>query len=87
MAKIISETLDKELDVPDGSDLDVIKDGFDVPFGCEDGICGTCTIEVLEGMENITERNQKEIDFALKDPDRLACQCKIKSGTIKVKHY
>ena len=87
MAKIISAVYGKEIEVEDGSTLHIIKDEFDVPFGCEDGICGTCTMEVLEGIENLTERTEAEKEFGLKDPDRLACQCKIKHGTIKIKHY
>ena len=87
MAKIISETLNKELEVEDGCDMKILEKEFSVPFGCEDGFCGTCQMEVLEGMENLTERNDKERDFGIEDPDRFACQCKILKGVVRIKHY
>jgi vanillate O-demethylase ferredoxin subunit len=41
----------KVLTVPaDGSILDVLRDhGINIPSACEEGICGTCIVNVLEG--------------------------------------
>jgi ferredoxin len=36
-------------------------------------------------MENLGDRNQQEEDMGLSGNKRLACQCKIKGGTIKIK--
>lgn len=56
-----------------------------VPFACEEGVCGTCVIEVTEGMENLSEFTEEEVDFlGEQDSERLACQCKIKGGCVKV---
>lgn len=52
-----------------------------IPFGCENGICSTCLIQINKGMENLNERTEQE-EFTLdargaNDDMRLACQCKI----------
>jgi vanillate O-demethylase ferredoxin subunit len=43
---------DRTIQVPaDKSILDVLLDeGVDVPFSCMDGVCGSCKVQVLEGM-------------------------------------
>jgi len=56
-----------------------------IPFGCQDGSCGTCMIFVLEGMEHLSEFNAKEKELGIEVPHRLACQCVLKKGMIKVK--
>ncbi len=42
----------KEITVPDGKTiLQVVRDaGLDVPFSCEEGICGACETRVVEGI-------------------------------------
>lgn len=56
-----------------------------VPFACTEGVCGTCVIEVEEGMDNLSEYTQEEEDFlGDKGCERLACQCRIKKGTVKI---
>lgn len=61
--------------------------GSKMVFGCEAGVCGTCTINVLEGAENLSEKTDQEKDslimFGAKDNQRLACQCKVK-GDVKI---
>jgi ferredoxin len=85
MAKIIfNETEEKE--VPDGDALKGYCEEMGVPFACEEGICGTCIIEVEEGAENLSPFTQEELDFlGEQERERLACQCKIKCGTVKIK--
>lgn len=83
MAKLIID--DREFELKEG---DAIMDACmeaGIPFGCQSGICGTCIIEVLEGMEHLSERNQQETDMELEEHERLACQCRILSGTVKVR--
>lgn len=57
-------------------------------FGCCNGDCGTCAIEVIEGYENLSKMGSKEkTTLALKKldfPYRLACQCAIQ-GNIKIR--
>ena len=82
MAKLIIN--DKEIELPDGADIkDPCKENG-IMFGCEDGKCGTCQIKVDEGMENLNEKNDSERDMTTGDDVRLACQCKIKQGTVKI---
>ena len=78
---------DKSIEVKDGSAIKETCKDLGVPFGCEDGICGTCMIQIESGSENLNEQNQKEKDLYLDKNIRLACQAKIKSGTIKIKLF
>ena len=65
-----------------------------IPFACTEGICGTCVIEIEEGSENLSDPTEEEYDFLGDDvaggegsgKERLACQCKIKCGTVKIKY-
>ncbi len=82
MAKVIID--DVEFDVPDNSLIDEICENAGIPFSCNSGVCGTCQIEILEGAENLDELNQEEEDLGMDKNNRLGCQCKIKSGVVKV---
>jgi ferredoxin len=86
MAKLIFEDTQEEFELPDGSSITEVCEEAGVPFACTEGVCGTCVIEVVDGMENLSEFNQAEADF-LGDlcKERLACQCKIKGGCVKIK--
>ncbi len=86
MAKIIYEERKKEIEIKDG---DFIKDACEklgVPFSCAEGICGTCMIDVVEGQETLSELTQEEKDMGRDKNHRLACQCKIKRGMVKIKY-
>jgi len=83
MAKIIVEGQEKEID--DGSEIKDACEYLDIPFGCRQGNCGTCTLQIIEGKENLSEKSDKENDMSLEQEDRLACQCKINGGTIVIK--
>ena len=86
MAKIIFENTHEEIEVPDGSSITESCEEAGVPIACAEGVCGTCVIEVTSGMENLSEFNQAEADFLGElNCERLACQCKIKRGTVKIK--
>jgi ferredoxin len=86
MAKLIFEESGEEFDLPDGSPIIEPCEQAGVPFACTEGVCGTCVVEVCEGMDNLSEFNQAEADFLGElDRERLACQCKIKSGLVKLK--
>jgi len=85
MAKLIFNKTE-EVDLPDGSSIKEACEECGVPFACEEGVCGTCVIEVEQGMENLSEFTQEEEDFLGEiGCERLACQCRIKSGNVKVK--
>jgi ferredoxin len=86
MAKLYFEDNGEEIDLPDGSPIAEACEQAGVPFACTEGICGTCVVEVTEGMQNLSEFNQAEADFLGElDRERLACQCKIKCGSVKIK--
>jgi ferredoxin len=85
MAKLIFNK-DEEIPLEDGSPIKEACEEVGVPFACEEGVCGTCVIEVEEGMENLSDFTQEEEDFLGEmGCERLACQCKIKSGLVKIK--
>nr|WP_322878981.1 2Fe-2S iron-sulfur cluster-binding protein [Pseudocalidococcus azoricus] len=50
------------------------------------GQCGTCIVEIVEGMENLSERTPVETRKLKKKPEsfRLACQTKV-NGPVTVK--
>ncbi len=86
MAKLIFEDTGEDFELPDDSPITEACEQAGVPFACTEGVCGTCVVEVTEGMENLTEFNEAEADFLGElDRERLACQCKIKCGKVKVK--
>lgn len=85
MAKIVFND-EEEREIEDGSPIKEICEEMGVPFACEEGICGTCIVEVEEGMENLTAFTQEELDFLGEmECERLACQCRIKQGKLKIK--
>lgn len=85
MGKLIFEDLDEEYEIEDGAPIATICEEAGVPFACTEGVCGTCVIEVKEGMKNLSAFTQEEQDFLGDlDCERLACQCKLKKGTVKI---
>jgi ferredoxin len=86
MAKLETED-GKVAEIKDGDPIKEVAREFDVPFGCENGVCGTCQVQVLEGSENLNELNEQETDMGLDEGNRLCCQAKIKSGTVKIKVF
>ena len=85
MGRIVFQNTDEEKQIPDGAPIAEACEEAGVPFACTEGVCGTCVIEVTEGMENLSEYTQEEADFlGDQDRERLACQCKLKGGCVKI---
>ncbi len=84
MAIIKNFKTGEEIEVKDGSEIRNACEELGIPFGCRNGNCGTCIIDVKEGMENLSERNVKEDAMGLDGDYRLACQCKIKSDKVVI---
>lgn len=85
MGQLIFLDSEEEYEVADGSPIAEACEEAGVPFACTEGVCGTCVIEVKEGMENLTPFTQEEEDFlGTIENERLACQCKLKSGCVKI---
>ncbi len=76
----------EEIEIPEGSPIAEACEEAGVPFACTEGVCGTCVIEVKEGMEYLNPPTQEEEDFLGEGTckERLACQCKIQQGSVKI---
>ena len=87
MAKLVFENSGKEYELPDGAPIQEPCEKEGIPFACSEGVCGTCIVEVVDGMDNLSEYTQAEEDFLGEmSKERLACQVKIKSGTVTLKY-
>lgn len=87
MPKLIFENTGEEKELDEDSPIQEMCEEAGVPFACTEGVCGTCVIEVVEGMENLSGFTQEEKDFlGDQDRERLACQCKIKCCSVKIKY-
>ncbi len=85
MAKLVFENTGDEAEVLDGHSIMEVCEDAGIPFACTEGVCGTCVIEVVEGMENLSSFTQEESDFlGESDCERLACQCRIRGGCVKI---
>lgn len=86
MAKLIFEHNDEEIELPDNSPIADACEEAGVPFACTEGVCGTCVIEIKQGKENLSKPTQEEEDFLGEgtSEERLACQCRIKCGSVKI---
>ncbi len=85
------------INVKPGSTIqDIVEaSGSALPFGCRDGECGTCVVEVVQGMEFLTPKTDNEVKV-LKEicsgtctqNSRLSCQMKIASpnGIVRLKY-
>jgi 2Fe-2S ferredoxin len=76
---------DVDVEVPEGGPLVDVCDRVlaPVPFSCRAATCGTCRVEVLEGLELLEPREgaEAELHALLGDPNfRLACQAKVGRG-------
>ncbi|HFB2048582.1 MAG: (2Fe-2S)-binding protein [Hyphomicrobiaceae bacterium] len=65
------------------------KAGSGIIYGCREGDCGTCITHVELGMENLSKPSESEAKILKENlagcNDRLACQCRILSGEIKLR--
>lgn len=92
MVKIKFVELDKELDVPEGTNLldAALDNDIQIDHNCGGNCaCSTCHVIIEEGFETLGEMSEDEEDMLdeaenLTDNSRLACQCKVVTD-IKVK--
>lgn len=82
MGKLILN--DEEIDVTDGDNIVDYIEEAGVPIGCSNGVCGTCEVEILDGMDNLSPLNQEEEDLGMEGSKRLGCQCVLLSGSVKM---
>ncbi len=89
MPTVIFQDDDLTVEATDDANLrDVaMEEGASIPFGCEQGICGTCLIDVPVGAENLSdvdEQEQETLQAMGGTPgQRLACQCQV-NGNVTV---
>jgi ferredoxin len=77
------------VEIPKGENLlDGVNDkGVAVKWDCKSGVCDTCKICVLDGMENLSAPNDREIEMLgdlIKQGYRLSCQVTA-NGTCSIK--
>lgn len=86
MATLTFDHSGEEVTLDDNSPIAEACEQEGVPFACTEGVCGTCVIVVKEGKENLSSPTQEEEDFLgdCTGDERLACQCRIKSGRVKI---
>lgn len=86
MAKLIFDHNEEEVELEDGAPIAEACEEAGVPFACTEGVCGTCVVEIKEGQENLSDPTQEEEDFLGQGTrkERLACQCRIKCGNVRV---
>ncbi|MEK6760827.1 MAG: 2Fe-2S iron-sulfur cluster-binding protein [Nanoarchaeota archaeon] len=84
MGKLTYKKTGDSRDVKDGEKIKNAAEEMGVLFGCEDGICGTCMIDVVKGEKNFTDLTQPEKDLERDATHRLACQCRIKKGEVVI---
>jgi len=90
-AKLTFTDVALTVNVPSGTRIIEISEkiGSGITYGCREGECGTCITRILDGQENLSEPSALELRV-LKDNlagqnDRLACQCQVLRGDVKVR--
>src|SRR5215211_7786283 len=66
------------------------KAGVEMEAGCFNCSCGTCVVEIVSGMENLSEATPEELDVLdawNKDSEkyRLTCCVKVEKGDVVMK--
>lgn len=82
MATIIHEL--NEVQINDGEAIIYACNELGVPFTCRRGKCGSCTIKIISGMENLSSKDAAEEMIGLDENERLACRCHIEQGEVEI---
>jgi ferredoxin len=77
--KVLLGGTEYNVEIPKGENLlDSVNDkGVDVKWDCKSGVCDTCQVHVLSGMENLSAPTDAEFDMLgdkVKQGYRLSCQ-------------
>lgn len=90
-AELTFKDINKTVSVPAGTRVIEVseKEGSGIIYGCREGDCGTCIMDVVEGWQNLTQTSVLE-DRILRENSagrhqRLACQAQVIGGKIVVK--
>ena len=82
----ILKTQEGEKEVNDGASVIEACEELGVPFGCTNGVCGTCRVEIVSGSEHLNDQTEAEEAMGLEGKERLMCQCTIKEGTVEIRY-
>jgi len=80
MPKVTFKSDGKTVEVPAGTPLTQVAEdnGASIPFSCKAGVCVSCLVNIVSGMENLsppTENEKATLEgFGAKPNQRLACQ-------------
>jgi len=80
MPKVTFKSDNLTVEVPKGTKMvDVAEqNGANVNFSCKEGVCLTCLVNVVSGMENLNPKTENEAStleaFGASANQRLACQ-------------
>ena len=92
MAKITILPANVSAEVTDGENLIEAGElaGVEMEAGCFNCSCGTCAVEVVSGMENISEPTDEELDVLdqwNRDPEkfRLTCCVRVRAGAVSIR--
>ena len=91
MPKVVFKSDGKTVEVPVGASLTQIAEdsGAGIVFSCKAGVCGSCLVNVLRGMDNLSQKTDVEkatLDgLAAKPNQRLACQVIVK-GDVEIEN-
>lgn len=83
--------VDLTVNVPAGTRIIEISEkvGAGIVYGCREGDCGTCITRVEAGGENLSDPSALELRVLKENlaghADRLACQCQVLGGAVKVR--
>ncbi|MEM8553232.1 MAG: 2Fe-2S iron-sulfur cluster-binding protein [Pseudomonadota bacterium] len=90
-AKLTFTDVSLTVNVPSGTRIIDVSEkiGAGITYGCREGECGTCLTHVDAAAEDLSEPSVLE-QRVLKENlagrnDRLACQCQVIAGEVKVR--
>lgn len=90
-AKVTFADVAITVNIPAGTRIIEISEkvGAGIIYGCREGDCGTCLTRVEAGLENLSEPSALETKVLKENlagrNDRLACQCQVLGGEVKVR--
>lgn len=83
MGQVISKR-GRVVSVENGAKMREACENLGVKFSCRNGLCGTCMIDIIEGEENLSSLTEAEKLLKRDRKNRLACQCQIEKGKVKI---
>ena len=82
---------EKSVQARSGDKLYDLNEDYDlgILFGCRQGACGSCRIQILSPLESVSPMDEEEREFltslGAEVDERLACQCRVVSDvTFKI---